>query len=301
MGKACCDVHKVGPSDFERATPAEVRFGRRLAAAFETASRELVASWDSLDPKTAEEAYRAILRLPWQESFGELGVTWEETVRKVMTDAGEASFKDLRGTIASPSSTLMTASFTVENPYSRVYLRERSSRLIVQITEETREAVKDMLDLAVREGVPPKQLAPRIGDTVGLHRRWAKAVSNRLGNLLQSGVPYDEAKKESAKYAKKLRRRRGENIARTEIVSASNQGTMDSWSIAQDNQWIPTTTKKQWIAAFGSARTCQYCGALHGVVVGLNESFPDVGLGRTSRPPAHPSCRCTMGLVFPRS
>ena len=301
MGRVCCDVRKVDASDFEAATAAEVRFGRRLADAFEAAARELVAAWGTLDPQTAEAAYQAILRMPWMESFeGPLRTTWEDTTREVMTAAGEESFRDLRGTIASPTSTLLSASFTVENPYSRVYIRERSSRLIVQITEETREAVKDILDIAIRNGVPPKELAPRIGNTVGLFSRWARAVDNRLGNLLQAGVPFSEAKDEAAKYANKLKRRRGENIARTEIVNASNQGTMDSWSIAQDNQWIPSNTQKRWISGFGSARTCKFCSALHGSTVGVNEAFPDAGLGAVMRPPYHPSCRCTMGLVFPR-
>jgi SPP1 gp7 family putative phage head morphogenesis protein len=299
MGRVCCDVHKVEGADFVDATPAEVRYGARFSREFRRSAQALVDAWETLDPATAEDAYRALLRLPWQEQFSEpLRTTWEEATKEVMTEAGERSFRDLKGRIASPSSTLLAASFSVENPYSRVYIRERSSRLIVQITEETREAVKEMLDLAIRNGVPPKQLAPRIGNTVGLHKRWARAVDNRLGGLLMGGMPYEEAKKEAAKYANKLRRRRGENIARTEIVNASNQGTLDSWSIAQDNAWIPPTSKKEWIAGFGSARTCKFCAALHGTIVGVNELFPDSGLGQTRRPPLHPSCRCTIGLVF---
>lgn len=299
MGRICCDVHKVDASDFERATPDEIRFGRRFADAFDEAARALVGAWDELDPQTAEQVYRAILAMPWQEAFEyPLRTTWEDTTRRVMTEAGERSFRDLRATIASPSSTLLTASFTVENPYSRVYIRERSSRLIVQITDDTREAVKGILDRAIRDGRPPKEIRTVIGDSVGLFDRWANAVSNRRKKLTADGLSPGEVDKQTKKYADKLKRRRGENIARTEIVNASNQGTMDSWSIAQDNQWIPTTTHKRWISAFGSARTCQYCGALHGVEVPVNDAFPDVGLGRTQRPPAHPSCRCTMGLVF---
>jgi len=298
MGKVCCVGKAIDTDDFYGPDTTEVRFGRRLAKAFEAASRELVAAWDSLGPQTAEQAYQAILRMPWQESFGAFQQEWEETTKRVMTEAGERSFKDLRGRIASPTSTLLAASFSVENPYSRVYIRERSSRLIVQITEHTREAVKTILDRAIREGDAPKVIRKRIGNTTGLFTRWARAVDNRYGALIAAGVPEAKAAEEAAKYAKRLRLRRGENIARTEIVSASNQGTLDSWSIAQDSQWIPTDSKKQWIAGFGSARTCQYCGPMHSVVVGVNDFFPDTGLGRVKRPPLHPSCRCTMGLTF---
>ena len=113
-----------------------------------------------------------------------------------------------------------------------------------------------------------------------------------------SNVTLMHSNKAAAKYHDKLLRRRGQNIAITETVSASNQGTLDSWKIAQDNQWIPSDSGKEWISAFGSARTCEFCSALHGVVVGVNEMFPDTGIGKTQRPPLHVNCRCTMGLTF---
>ena len=298
MGKVCCVGKAIDTEDFYGPDTNEIRFGRRLASAFKTASNELIGAWDSLDPQTAEQAYQAILRLPWQESFGAFQTEWEESTREVMTEAGERSFRDLRGRVSTTTSTLFTTSFTVENPYSRVYIRERSSKLIVQITDETREAVKVILDNAIRNGEPPRAIRTRIGNTVGLFDRWASAVDRRYSELLASGVSEGEANKAASKYHDKLLRRRGENIARTEIVSASNQGTLDSWKIAQDNQWIPTDSKKEWIAGFGSARTCPYCSELHGTIVGVNDLFPDTGIGRSERPPLHPSCRCTIGLVF---
>jgi SPP1 gp7 family putative phage head morphogenesis protein len=298
MGKVCCVNKAIDTEDFYGPDTNEIRFGRRLASAFKTASSELVGAWDSLDPQTAEQAYQAILRLPWQESFGAFQTEWEESTREVMTEAGERSFRDLRGRVATTTSTLFTTAFTVENPYSRVYIRERSSKLIVQITDETREAVKEILDRAIRDGYPPKEIRNVIGNTVGLFDRWANAVYNKRSMYLKDGMSLAEADAAAAKYSNKLIRRRGENIARTEIVSASNQGTLDSWKIAQDNQWIPSDSKKEWIAGFGSARTCPYCSALHGTIVGVNEMFPDTGIGRSERPPLHPSCRCTIGLVF---
>ena len=296
MGKVCCVGKAIEADDL--GTPGEVRFGRRLARAFKTASNELVSAWDSLDPQTAEQAYQAILRMPWNESFGAFQTEWEETTKSVMTEAGERSFNDMRGRVASTSSTLFTTAFTVDNPYSRVYIRERSSKLIVEISNETREAVKEILDKAIRNGEAPYRIRTRIGNTTGLFTRWAAAVDRRYSELLASGVPEAEANKAAAKYHDKLLRRRGQNIAITETVSASNQGTLDSWKIAQDNQWIPSDSGKEWISAFGSARTCEFCSALHGVVVGVNEMFPDTGIGKTQRPPLHVNCRCTMGLTF---
>lgn len=299
MGAPCCDdVRKIDAGDFVGGTPDEVRFGSRLYRAFKKAADDLMMFWDDLSPQTADAVYRAILAMPWDESFGAFSTEWEDSVRKVMTDAGEKEFKDLRGRVRMGDSTLFTTSFTIENPYSRVYIRERSSQLIVQISNEQREVVKDILDKAIRNGEAPAMIRTRIGNVVGLHDRWAAAVDRRYSELLADGVPPGEANKRASKYHDKLLRRRGENIARTEIISASNQGTLDSWNIAQDNGWIQgNQTYKEWIAAFGSARTCIYCSALHGQVVKVNDSF-DSDFGKVARPPLHPSCRCSMGLVF---
>lgn len=298
MDDACCAFEKMEPSDFVGGTPDEVRFGRRLFDAFKRAAEDLKEYWDDLSPQTADAVYRAILSTPWEEAFGPFATTWEETVRTVMTEAGEKEFKDLRGRVATPTSTLLTTSFTIENPYSRVYIRERSSRLIVQISDEQRETVKDILDKAIRNGEAPAGIRTRIGNVVGLHDRWASAVDRRYSLLLAEGVPEGEANRQASRYRDRLLRRRGENIARTEIISASNQGTLDSWNIAQDNGWINgEVTYKEWIAAFGSARTCEYCSALHGQQVKVNDTFV-TEFGRIARPPLHPSCRCSFGLVF---
>ncbi len=70
-------------------------------------------------------------------------------------------------------------------------------------------------------------------------------------------------------------------IARTETISASNNGALEAYKQSG------VVEKKEWLIA-GDA--CDDCIPLDGEVVGLHESF-SVGV---DAPPLHPNCRCTI-------
>jgi F like protein len=91
-------------------------------------------------------------------------------------------------------------------------------------------------------------------------------------------------------YAEKLLRQRAKTIARTEILRASNAGQRAAWRSARDKGILPRTTLREWIATGGA---CAICSPLDGKTAGLDEPFD----GGIDSPPAHPSCRCTTGLI----
>lgn len=60
--------------------------------------------------------------------------------------------------------------------------------------------------------------------------------------------------------------------------------------------------RKVWLANFTGNTPCEYCRALHGTEVGLNEEFPtgDNKLkvyGDLKGPPRHPRCRCYLAIL----
>ena len=79
---------------------------------------------------------------------------------------------------------------------------------------------------------------------------------------------------------------RPEMIARTEVVRLSNEGLKD---LFKQNK----IEKISWLAAV-SDRTCEYCMALNGQVININESFNGGELGQLKTPPAHVGCRCSL-------
>jgi SPP1 gp7 family putative phage head morphogenesis protein len=77
--------------------------------------------------------------------------------------------------------------------------------------------------------------------------------------------------------------KRAETIARTETAYADIQGNLEGYRASG------VVSGKEWIVA--QDEMCEDCEGLNGIVVGLDEQFPDDG---GDGPPLHPNCRCDI-------
>ena len=211
-------------------------------------------------------------------------------------------------------------SFTLDNPAVVQWVEKYTGDLITGITTETKNAVRSIVREGFIEGIPPRTQARQIRRIVGLTERDAGTVDRFLRGQLDAGIPTKRAETMADKMAKRLLKRRAENIARTEGIRAANRGQYVAWQDAADAGLIDTTrTRVVWIATEDS-RTCPTCIVLDGKTVGFGEpfvsnvqavDFTDNGDSFTihstkplktpvaeQTPPAHPSGRCSLGLVF---
>ncbi len=212
--------------------------------------------------------------------------------------------------------------FSVVNERARRFATDRAGRLITEVAVETQEAIADIVAFGLREGVAPRQQALLIRELVGLTRRDALAVDRFLNGAIDSGLNRTRAQAQAKRMADRLLKRRAENIARTETMRAANMGTELGWVAAQDVGLLPQGTQKVWIATEDS-RTCPICAVLDENTVSVGDTFSStqeataftidgdeiqVSTTRTMKrpvttrtPPAHPSCRCTIGLTLVES
>lgn len=86
---------------------------------------------------------------------------------------------------------------------------------------------------------------------------------------------------------KKKIRQRATMIARTETMTALNNGRRESYRTAKLQGFLPDDVRMAWMVT-NDDRLCPICSELDGIVVGVNDVFPS-----GSVPPAHPNCRCT--------
>lgn len=149
--------------------------------------------------------------------------------------------------------------FDRTDPKAVKWIEEHGGDLINGITDETRSQVQALVEQAFTEGVEVSDLAEQISGVIG----------------------GDDA--------------RAELIARTETMAASNEGQQEAWSQAVDDGLLTGNEKQEWITT-PDDRLCPICAPLDGEQVGLNEYF-DVDGEQLDGPPAHPNCRCTVGLV----
>lgn len=199
--------------------------------------------------------------------------------------------------------------FDRTNPESIRWAEQHAAKLVSEISEESRKAVRSVVTRAFAEQIPPRQAALMIKNSVGMTEAQANAVVNlhqtiinNPGKLVYAGktkirVPaagMDTARLDKAlqAYADRLTKQRAIMIARTETIAAANEGQTMLWKQAQEKGLLPATIRHTWMAA-PSERTCPVCMGLDGETVVVGEMF---STGVTN-PPAHPMCRCSTGLA----
>ncbi len=193
--------------------------------------------------------------------------------------------------------------FQLVNPRAVRFAQETAAALVQGVDVETMKAIRDIIVHAQTTGLDIRTQRNLISDVVGLTRRDAAAVERFTQGLFESGASQSFIRAQRERMARRLLLRRAENIARTETIRAANMGTQLAWESALDAGLLPQGVQKVWIATEDS-RTCPICMALDGQVVEVVGGFE---LGETAEgplkrpittrtPPAHPSCRCTIGI-----
>ena len=194
-------------------------------------------------------------------------------------------------------------SFNKTNPNSLAFARRRAGELITSIDTLTRESIRRAIIDAFNEQLDYRATARRIKNVVGLHPRWADAVTkfekDEFARLLKRGLKEEVARSQAmdraSRYSDSLKSKRATMIARTEIQIAQNEGRQEGWNQAAEQGYVDVESQKMWIIA-QDERTCEICSELDGEVVGWNETFSS---GHETPGRVHPNCRCTMVIIPP--
>jgi hypothetical protein len=115
-----------------------------------------------------------------------------------------------------------------------------------------------------------------------------KMIRETITGLLEGETSWEDAHEELE--AVFLDAARVKTIAHTEVMAAANQGQMQAWDQAVKDGWLDGDEKMVWIVT-PDDKLCEICEEFEDMQVPLGEQFPEGG------PPAHPNCRCTIGLV----
>lgn len=195
--------------------------------------------------------------------------------------------------------------------YAVQWAQAHTGELITQIDDGTSALIRSMVVENLKGGswngkvLTPQSLAKEIASHVGLPAPWAKAPGNAANQALhaavKAGKTLDEAEalamKASEATTARLVKARAKMIARTELLTAQNQGRMGAWKAAANNGLLNLqTAKKRWIVGpdgWAGIGVCPKCSALGGQEIPVEEDWPFGG----NMPPRHPHCRCTCILI----
>jgi SPP1 gp7 family putative phage head morphogenesis protein len=188
-----------------------------------------------------------------------------ETLRKVLVASGReatvalvALLRGKGGLRAAAKPVDIRMQFDATSPHAVAWIQEHAAETVDGITKATRQAIADSVERALTEQFSIDDLIKEISDDIGDADR-------------------------------------AEVIARTETMRASNQGLLESWDQATDKGLLTGSELKVWIVT-PDDRLCPICEPLDEEKRELDDTF-NVDGDEIDGPPAHPRCRCTLGLV----
>lgn len=267
----------------------EATFRRRLLAAIETVR-------DGADVAALETALRTGSMAEIGRLIDRLSVALGP-VAAVMRHAYEQT-AELEAALLSTRLSA-TMAFDAANPFAVAWADRAAARLVTQVSEETRQAIRLMIRESIADGISWVRTARRIRETIGLTDRLAEAVINYSRRLAEAGRAEAQIDRMTQRYFHKLLTYRSEMIARTEIITASNAGQQALWRQARDRGLIQDAhTARIWIVTPDDRLCAAICEPMADQRAGPGLDVPfTTGEGEeVDQPPAHPNCRCAMAL-----
>lgn len=185
-------------------------------------------------------------------------------------------------------------------PAIQSWLSANAARLVKDIDDQQRKALRAVITDGVMQGRHPRQLAKDVKAVIGLNQQQAGAVNKLRATLLAKGKSPAQVDAAVSRYADRLLSQRARTIAHTESMSAVNQGRMALWEQLVADGGLATTDEHEWLTG-ADEMVCPWCKQLHGTVLPIGNEFSATVKGRTIKatmPPLHPQCRCTTALVL---
>lgn len=221
----------------------------------------------------------------------------EIVIRDSFIGGGRITAKAFGNSITKASTPVLAYDFDPSLPDAVEWARSNAVTMVRGINANTREAIRLRVMNALNSGLAPWELAEELQQVIGLTTRDVQAVE-KYRQSMSLVFSRTRANQLAKTYARQLLSARATNIARTEVLKASNEGQQKYWQQGiQEGQIDPNQMVRVWIATIPSERTCATCGKLDGKTAHIDGTFK-LSTSYYDLPPAHPQCRCTTGLIY---
>lgn len=284
-----------GPDTTRLALRLSEQMQKEIIAAFKAMQnqvdmRALMAAFDSGNMNAAMQVL-AEADLP-----AELEVA-RQTLREAIVTVGEASAVELGQFLGT------NISFELTNPEAVAFLEEYGASMVKNVTDETLQAIRTLLEQAYRDGMTSREVAKMIEDIggFGLTDRDIRQRQSLIETMREQGFTEAQINTEMDKWTKAKIKYRAQVIADNELVDAGNKGQRRLWDQALEDGLIDKTTKRQWIIT-PDEKLCVICGPMGDPVPGVSI----VTMGEPYSTPVgpvyipsdvHVRCRCSERIL----
>lgn len=188
---------------------------------------------------------------------------------------------------------LVLGAFDTKNPEAIFWVNQYVANEIANITEATRNGIREVIANAIEQQMTPYNTAKEIKKFIGLTKNQVLGIRKYREKLEEAGLSPEKIDKKIQKQTLKLISKRAEDIARTETISAACSGQQLHWSDQVRKGFLKSEhLVKIWITTPDDI-TCEFCKSLDGKTTEINGFFP----GGIQTPSLHTRCRCAIGLV----
>lgn len=188
----------------------------------------------------------------------------EKLISAIRDESGKLTAKDLvkqlqrrHSRALAPANGKTGFTFDTKNEDALAWAKEHAADLVTGVSDTTREEIKGLIEDMFDDKLSPDELYTGLVDAIG-----------------------DEE--------------RAQLIAETETMAASNAGIQESWDQAVEEGLLTGSELQVWIVT-PDETLCPICEGLDGETAPLDGQFESDGESYDG-PPAHPRCRCTIGL-----
>ena len=190
--------------------------------------------------------------------------------------------------------------FDIDQKDVVAWIDAKAATLVTNVSADTKASIKDVVRRGSLNGLTIDQQARLIRPMVGLTDRHAAAVQNRLQLHLNDGMSEERATELASAYAGDLLSMRAEMIARTETITAANQGKLASFNQAREQGLLGDNPTKKWVGSELESTehgACEECARLNASdPIPMDEMFDGGDYDDVAAPPLHPNCRCTLSF-----
>lgn len=219
-------------------------------------------------------------------------------------------------------------SLNLTNPQAVEFARTRGSRFVAQFEQDLQQMLRRAVSTSFIEGIPPRDAALLIRDSIGLTANQLQAVANYrrflegLGSrelltdlaptslerirrsdirlLPKRGAAMTDERIDQmvGRYRTRLLKERALTLVSNESMAASNQGQLILWRDAVANGLLNEAAVRKKFIITKDEKVCPICRPMAGQLQPLSGSFVSPYDGSSAKaPPMHWRCRCTVGLT----
>ena len=196
--------------------------------------------------------------------------------------------------------------FDANNPHIRRQLNDRIGKLVTEIDASSRRNIRDVIVEAKTKELTPREISQRIKESIGLRTDQVKTLNNFRNKLLEDGQTKTQINKKVEDFQRRLMGQRTQLIARTEMMTAANEGHRIGFEQAADEGLFNRQKARMVWVTTRDDRLCATCRPMQGVPkdfdgywnVKIRNSKGAVTGQKSVKIPneVHPNCRCTFKM-----